>query len=181
MGYKYDIALSFATENQELVEKVYHYLKQEGLRVFFAPAQECQSVVSAEHHSDVFYNIFGSLSIYAALFVSKDYIKKEVTMEEASIAFAKHCNNGTVVPIYIDGTGLPESLFNPKRTNYFSSNNAAMIAVHLTDKVKASKAKEEREKIKKKKRAGKSQNIMNVTGNIGTKQVFIQEMKGNIK
>ena len=174
MGYKYDIALSFATENQELVEKVYHYLKQEGLSVFFAPVQECQSVVSGEHHSDIFYNIFGKQSRYVALFVSKDYIIKEVPMEEASIAFAKHGNNGTVVPVYLDGTNLPEALFNRKRTSYFSSNNAAMIAAHLADKIIPVKEKEKKEKN------SKSHNTMNISGNIGKKQIFIQEMKGNI-
>lgn len=48
MNQHYDIALSFATEEQELVEKVYRYLKAENILVFFAPALECQVVLSGK-------------------------------------------------------------------------------------------------------------------------------------
>ena len=59
MDYKYDIALSFATEDQKLVEKVYHYLRAENLNVFFAPSQEGQKVLSGKNQREVFYSIFG--------------------------------------------------------------------------------------------------------------------------
>ena len=33
--YKYDIALSYSSEETELVEKIYYYLKAENISVFF--------------------------------------------------------------------------------------------------------------------------------------------------
>lgn len=83
MDKKYSIALSFATENQELVEKVYYYLKAEGIPTFFAPARECQMDISGKNQSEIFYEIFGLRAEYVALFVSNSYVNKRVPMEEA--------------------------------------------------------------------------------------------------
>lgn len=54
MKYDYKIALSYATENEEIASKVYHYLKAEGISVFFAPAPECQIVLSGKNQREVF-------------------------------------------------------------------------------------------------------------------------------
>lgn len=180
MGYKYDIALSFATEEQQLVDKVYHYLKREGMKVFFAPASECQVDLSAENQREVFYGIFGIESEFVALFVSENYIKREVPLEEASIAFAKHSTNHTVIPIYIDGTKLPEKLFDPKQTNYFVSDSAAVIAMHLAEKIKQKKNKEYEKRKCNRGKLEDAHNVMNITGNQAEKQNFIYKMKGNI-
>lgn len=138
MSNQYQIALSFATEEQKLVDAVYHYLRAEGIKVFFAPSREAQVILGGRNQREVFYDIFGLKSECIALFVSKNYIAKEVPMEEARIAFAKHEDNGSVIPIYIDGTPLPEHMFDPKRTNYFRSDNPAEIATHLAARVRMS-------------------------------------------
>lgn len=72
MKCQFDIALSFATENQPLVDTVYHYLKVRGFRVFFAPSPEGQVFISGKNQREVFYQIFGWEAAYAALFVTKD-------------------------------------------------------------------------------------------------------------
>ena len=93
MEASYNIALSYETDNIKLVEKVYHYLKAEGITVFFAPAEECQQILSGKNQREIFYEVFGLKAEFVALFVSKSYVSKEVPMEEASIAIAKHsCN-----------------------------------------------------------------------------------------
>lgn len=137
MNDLYDIALSFATEEQALVEQVYHYLKAEGICPFFAPAPECQIVLSGRNQREVFYEIFGMSAKYVALFVSKNYVKREVPMEEAAIAFSKHGDNGSVIPVYLDGTALPKKLFDPKSANYFASEDPAKIAAHLAAKIRS--------------------------------------------
>lgn len=139
MDDRYQVALSFATEEQALVEKVYHYLKAEGISVFFAPASECQVILSGRNQREVFYEIFGMKSEYVALFVSINYINKDVPMEEANIAFSKHGDNGSVIPIYLDGTELPKDMLNPKETNYFKSKDPVKIALHLATKIKTEK------------------------------------------
>ncbi len=135
MNKLFDIAISFATENEELAKTVYHYLKAEGLSVFFAPAPECQSILSGENQREIFYRIFGMKSRYVVLLVSEFYVRKEVPMEEVRIAFSKHGRDASVIPVYIDGTPLPKELLDDKKQNYFSSNNAAEIADHVASKV----------------------------------------------
>lgn len=173
MDYNFKIALSFATEEQKLVEKVYRYLKAEGISVFFSPSLECQALLSGENQREIFYSIFGVKSEYVALFVSKNYITKEVPMEEANIAFSRHNSIGKIIPIYLDGTALPSNIFDPKNMNYFRSDNPAIIASNLLAKMGNRSFKEPVSKEK-------SKNIMNVSGNTAKKQVFIQHLNGNI-
>lgn len=178
MEYQYEIALSFATEEQDLVEKVYHYLKVEGIRVFFAPASECQAILSGRNQREVFYEIFGIKSKYVALLVSKNYIKKEVPMEEAGIAFSKHGDDGRVIPIYLDGTKLPRELFDAKATNYFKSKHPAKIAAHLAEKIKSEKKSEEKQADEAKFESLGS--VMNISGTCAKKVVQINSHKGDI-
>lgn len=135
MKYRYDIALSYATENKEIVDAVYHYLKVENIHAFFAESSEAQTVLSGQNQREVFYRIFGVEAEYAALFVSQHYVAKKVPMEEASIAFSKHNGDGKVIPIYLDGTPLPKELFDPNSTNYFCSNNGAEIASLIANRI----------------------------------------------
>lgn len=171
MCQKFDIALSFATEDQNLVEKVYHYLRAEGLSVFYAPSPEAQEILSGRNQREVFYEVFALRAKYVALFVSQNYIVKAVPMEEAEISFAKHGDNGTVIPIYLDEAVLPESLFDAKKTNYLRSNKPAVITAHLAAKIKSSE-------ITSEKRPARSQsggNTMNINGNTAGIQTFIQQ------
>ncbi|MEH2957585.1 toll/interleukin-1 receptor domain-containing protein [Candidatus Merdisoma sp. JLR.KK006] len=177
MKYQYDIALSFATENQDLVEKVYHYLRAEEITVFFAPSPECQRILSGRSQREVFYEIFALKAKYVALFVSEFYLGREVPMEEASIAFAKHGDRGSVIPVYLDGTVLPTYMFNPKNQNYFRSNNVVEIAVHLAEKIKSNKSNNEEGAM----RCGKQESNVRIVGNRAQKQVFINELKGHIE
>lgn len=174
MKYEFDIALSFATEDQKLVEKVYHYLKVQNLSVFFAPADEAQLFLSGRNQREAFYDIFAIKSQFVALFVSKNYIVKEVPMEEANIAFSVHGSKGSVIPIYMDEAKLPQSMVNPKERNYFQSNNPAIIATHLAKKIRMySKMGDMRKK--------QSNSTMNIIGNTAQKQVFVQTLNGKIE
>lgn len=136
MEYRYDIALSYATENKDIADMVYHYLKAENIHAFFAESPEAQTVLSGQNQREIFYRIFGVEAEYAALFVTKDYVAKKVPMEEASIAFSKHHGDGKVIPIYLDGTPLPKELFDPNSTNYFCSSNGAEIASLIANRIK---------------------------------------------
>lgn len=175
MNYNYKIALSFATEDQNLVEKVYHYLKAENIKAFFAPSPEGQIFLSGKNQREAFYDIFGLRAEFVALFVSKYYVSRQVPMEEASIAFAKHKNEGSVIPIYIDGTSLPIEMFNPKSRNYFESDNPAVISGHLAEKIKSDC------NFRGLDTAENETNKMNISGNSAEKQVFIQTVNGSIE
>lgn len=174
MKHQFDIALSFATENQPLADTVYHYLKAKGLRVFFAPSPEGQVFLSGKNQREVFYQIFGWEAAYAALFVTKDYVRKQVPMEEAAIALIERKGTNTVIPIYVDGTPLPNELFDPNQENYFTADNPVAIASHLAARCGqpafSPPAQHEPQ----------GPDGMNISGNIAEKQVFIQEFIGNL-
>lgn len=172
MGKLYDVAISFAMENEKLADTVYHYLKAEGLSVFYAPAPECQSVLSGENQREIFYRIFGIESKYVILLVSEFYVKKTVPMEEARIAFSKHGGDASVIPIYLDEAKLPEELLDEKKKNYFRSDNAADIAAHVASKVNKVK------KQKEKKDDFGSGSIMKNERNKAKTQIFIQNYNG---
>lgn len=168
MGKLFDVAISFAMENEGLADTVYHYLKAEGLSVFYAPASECQSILSGENQREIFYRIFGLESRFVLLLVSKFYVMKQVPMEEARIAFSKHGEGASVIPVYLDGTELPRELLDVKKQNYFSSNNAAEIAAHVASKVRRIENRE------KKKDGLGSGSIMKNERNKAETQIFIQ-------
>lgn len=176
MGKLFDVAISFAMENQELADTVYHYLKAEGLSVFYAPAPECQSILSGENQREIFYRIFGLESKYVVLLVSESYVRKQVPMEEARIAFLKHEGDASVIPIYLDGTELPIELLDAKKQNYFSSNNAAEIASHVA--LKANKFKKQE---KKKDDFGADSKMINERNRAEGTQIFIQNYNGERK
>lgn len=170
MEKSYDVAISFAMENEKLADTVYHYLKAEGLSVFFAP--ECQNVLSGENQREIFYRIFGMESRYVILLVSKYYITKEVPMEEARISFSKHAEDASVIAIYLDGTELPGELLDNKKQNYFSSDNAAEIASHVASKVNKLEKKEN------KKDDSNLGSIMKNEKNVAETQIIIQNYNG---
>ena len=174
MKYQFDIALSFATENQPFVDTVYHYLKARGFRVFFAPSPEGQVFISGKNQREVFYQIFGWEAAYAALFVTKDYICKKVPMGEACIALTERKETDTVIPIYLDGTPLPVELFDPKQENYFASDNPVAIASHLAARCRLPDPSPSAQT------EPQASGGMHISGNIAEKQVFIQKLVGNL-
>lgn len=174
MKCQFDIALSFATENQPLVDTIYHYLKAKGFRVFFAPSPEGQIFISGKNQREVFYQIFGWEAAYVALFVTKDYVCKKVPMEEACIALTERKGKDTVIPIYLDGTPLPSELFDPKQENYFASENPVAIASHLAARCRLPVPSPS---VQTEPQASEG---MHISGNIAEKQVFIQKLIGNI-
>ena len=93
-------------------------------------------------------------------------------MEEARIAFSKHGSDSSVIPVYLDGTGLPAELLDIKKQNYFSSDNAAEIAAHVALKISKTKRKKE------KKTANGVGGIMKNEKNKADTQIFIQNYNG---
>lgn len=164
----YDIALSYSTVKQSLVQKVYHYLRAEGLAVFFAP--ECQADLIGKNQREAFYDVFGKKSEYVALFVNSNYIHGAVTMEEAEIAYATHTPD-KVVAIYLDDSKLPKRLLDPKQINYFKAKAPALIAEQLAKKIR----QERNSKVTEKEAVtDKLSSQFHVEGNHAEKQIFAQ-------
>ena len=102
MNYQYEIALSFATEEQDLVEKVYRYLKAENVHVFFAPSSEGQIALSGKNQREAFYSIFGLNAQYVALFVSNENV--------ISYTLRDHANGDSWKEIKVIFNGNPKDM-----------------------------------------------------------------------
>ena len=84
---RYDVALSYAGEQERLVSRVAKLLEAEGLRIFFAPYRD--DVFIGEDMYARFYQIYRYQSRYVAAFVTADYLRKEITMHEAATAMLR--------------------------------------------------------------------------------------------
>lgn len=105
--FDFDIAVSFAGEDRELVEDVVRDLKQSGFTVFYDEdfAYEMWGEDLVEYFSD----IYERRARFAILFVSADYARKPWTNHERRSALARALEQGStyVLPVRVDGTKLP--------------------------------------------------------------------------
>lgn len=145
---KYDVALSYASEQVQLVKRVYKILTSEGLKVFFAPAYPHE--LYGEDRIKTFYNIFRHESLFVAAFVSENYVKKDITTHEAKSAIARNNEEKVecLVPFYLDNTKLPNL---DEDILYSKSDDPIVIASILKQKVMESKRKSQKKNMKEKK------------------------------
>lgn len=103
----FDVALSYASEQETYVNRVSKILKKEGKEVFFAP--DCENLYKAQDMYQKFYEIYRYKSRYIACFVSKEYLQKDYTMHEYECACLKSKDVGEnrIVVINFDGSSLP--------------------------------------------------------------------------
>ena len=132
--YKYDVALSYAGEDVEIVESVYQILCEEGIDVFFAP--ECQDELVGAHMDRVLYRKFNNECFFIAAFISDSYINKRPTMLEAKIAINRNKNEKRecLIPFCLEkGVKLPGL---NEKIIYLDDNNEVEIADLIIKKVR---------------------------------------------
>ncbi len=100
--YKYDVALSYASEDVDFVNAVYEILCSENIDVFFAP--KFQHNFLGEGMNRLLYEVYKKESLFVAAFVSESYINKEKPMYEAEIAIERREeeNRSCILPIYLE-------------------------------------------------------------------------------
>ena len=105
--FSYDVAISYASEQEKIVSRVASILRVDGFRVFFAPDQESEYI--AEDMIAQFYRIYRYESRYVAAFVTEDYLHKDITMHEAKTAMLRRQEEGRncLIPIYFEKAVLP--------------------------------------------------------------------------
>jgi hypothetical protein len=104
--YKYDVALSFAGEDREFVDKVANIIKNEGVIVFY---DEFAKVETWGKNLPVkFDKIYSIESQYVIIFISKSYKEKAWTNFELSSALQKAVKQKTeyILPARFDDTEL---------------------------------------------------------------------------
>ena len=106
-AYKYDVALSYASEQETLVKQVAKILEAEKLSVFFAPNRE--GAFLADDMVARFYQIYRYECRFAAAFVTEDYLRKKYTMHEAKSAMLRGRDEDGfhLIPILFGNAVLP--------------------------------------------------------------------------
>ena len=97
--YKYDVAISYASEQERYVARVVEILEAENVRVFFAPNRETEFM--GQNLINAFYKIYRYESRFVVCFISEDYLRKDLTVHEARTAILRNQIEGKncVIPI----------------------------------------------------------------------------------
>lgn len=106
--YNYDVALSFAGEDREYVEDCAEILRALGFNVFYDNYE--QDTLLGKDLYLFLADIYKNCSKYAAIFISKDYIRKRWTKHEFRFINAREFEQDDeyLLPIRIDDTVVPE-------------------------------------------------------------------------
>lgn len=102
----YDVAISYASEQEQYVRRVAKLLEMEKLKVFYAPNRE-EEFLGKDMITE-FYEIYRYKSLFVACFVSEEYLKKDITVHEARTALlrTKEEKHNCLIPVYFGGARL---------------------------------------------------------------------------
>ncbi|MFQ2228138.1 toll/interleukin-1 receptor domain-containing protein [Aeromonas hydrophila] len=142
--YEYEVALSFAGEDREYVDKVANLLKENGIRVFYDIFEQT-SLWGKDlytHLADVYQN----KAQYTVMFISENYAKNQWTNHERTSAQARAFieNKEYILPVRFDGTNIPGV---PATIGYISLNDITpeQLVLFIVEKLSATKEKRENE------------------------------------
>jgi len=104
---KYDVALSFAGEDREYVEKVANLLKKQNISVFYDTFET--SELWGKNLVDHLTEIYQEGSNFVVMFISESYKNKMWTNVERKAAFSKSItiNRDYILPARFDDTEIP--------------------------------------------------------------------------
>lgn len=105
--FEYDVALSFAGEEREYVEKVAECLQKEGIKFFYDEYEKAK--LWGKNLYDHFDEIYGKKSKYCVIFISKNYKDKLWTNHERKSAQTRAFeeNREYILPARFDNTEIP--------------------------------------------------------------------------
>ena len=129
---QYEVALSFAGEQREYVEKVARALQNRRIAVFYDAYENLWGKNLAEELQDVFEN----RADYVVIFISKEYIQKEWTIHERKSIMSRAVKNrgDDILPVRFDDTtvpGLPTATHYKNACDHTPAELAVMIAQKL--------------------------------------------------
>jgi hypothetical protein len=135
--FDYDVALSYAGEDREVVEKIAYALISLGLRVFYDKFE--RHVLLGKNLFDHLTEVYSSRSKFCLVLISKSYVLKEWTNLERQSAQARSLKSASeyILPVRIDGTAVP-GVLSTIACEDLRSNSAEEIAEVIFKKVRHS-------------------------------------------
>ncbi|SEF37853.1 TIR domain-containing protein [Amycolatopsis pretoriensis] len=105
--YDYDIAVSFAGEDRQLVRDVVDRLKEQEVKVFFD--EDSTAEMWGENLLDFLQAVYGRRARYAVLFISRHYVAKKWTNYERQAAQDRAFQQTApyLLPVRVDDSELP--------------------------------------------------------------------------
>lgn len=106
--YEYDVALSFAGENREYVEKVASFLKNFGVKVFYDDFN--QDEIWGKNLFEYLQDIYQNKAKYTIVFISEHYKNKKWTRHEyrsVQVRALNEIEKEYILPVKFDDTELP--------------------------------------------------------------------------
>jgi len=132
---KFEVALSYASENRVYVEKVYKKLREKKVNVYFDKAHE---IDAWGEHSDSYFGEIFSKAKHCVAFISKYYLEKGFPLHELHNAIASEIQEKSikVLPVKLDDVGLPSGL--PKTKIWVNAQNTSpeQLAEMIIAKIK---------------------------------------------
>lgn len=133
-GYEFDIAFSYASEQEQFVLRVAKLLDVMGIKVFVKPFHEQQFLAKDLHRET--YKLYGTNCRFVACFISKEYWKKEIPRHEFSVAVnrMKKEKRVCIIPVMMDET-RPASL--DSSIVYIDASSDDVIEMDVASKMEA--------------------------------------------
>ncbi len=149
-NYKYRVALSFAGEQREYVEKVAEMLQDSGIEVFYDKFEQVE--MWGKNLVDHFEGVFSVEAEYIVMFLSKEYAVKDWTGYERQVILNRWITEQEVLlPVKFDDSkikGLPDSIGYINLANSTPEKLAQMIIEKISiPKPKKTKAIESVEDV----------------------------------
>lgn len=106
-SYEYDVALSFAGEDRDYVEKVATYLLNKKVKVFYDAFEEVK--LWGNDLYEYLHGIYKNKAQFCVIFISKDYIEKWWTTHERKSAQERALKDSEeyILPARFDDTEIP--------------------------------------------------------------------------
>ena len=147
-NYKYQVALSFASEQRDYVEGVASHLDDLGIVFFYDQFEEVERWGMSL--AELFGRIFAQQSAYVVMFISKEYVAKAWPSHERQHALSRMVEERReyILPVRFDDTkvpGLPEDVSYLKTADYTPKDLAEAIVKKLAIRPATGKASDEPE------------------------------------
>lgn len=137
--YKYDVGISYATEDEEYVGRVIKLLKERyQLKVFFAPAEQGNMI--GEDLLIYLNKVYNDECHYVVVFISEKYLSKEYTRQEASIIKLRQATEKQrfIIPVVFGSARLD---WMSKDIVYLSADKTveSEVAYYINEKIRKDK------------------------------------------
>ncbi|MEM3459977.1 MAG: acyl carrier protein [Candidatus Micrarchaeaceae archaeon] len=109
--FDYDIAISYASEDKDVAEKIYYHLSREGIRVFYDRNADVQASLWGKDLYGYFAELYSKRARYCLVLISSHYARKAWTRHELRAAQERALKESVesreyILPLRLDDTEL---------------------------------------------------------------------------